>query len=416
MKKSIIIYLTIIFISLLLNNAYTEECKTCHKKNFHITGKHKSLKCTDCHEKTEKHYRKNSELNGKNKCLICHKRYKNFINHNKHIQKSYENKIKKVFKHTDKNFYDTNCASCHIETCNDCHNINKKTHNLKKISNDTCLKCHNSYYTGSEYLGLGIRDDHERYQRGIKYKDKYYLKMLPDIHFEKGIECKDCHDMNSLAEGKTYSKTCIDCHKNIDKSIIEHSIKKHLTNLECYACHSAWTKTEFGTFWIRFDNSSYQQYFRWLTVKNKNYVKSSYYITNGKLLFSKNNRGKIAPVRPEYILFYTHLKDDDVVGKENKLMLNDFKAHFPHTVRRETVNCEYCHDNKKVYLKQNYKNRIFFPDKDGLSVKNFYNSSEFNMLNGDFLLEKEINKILEKNNIYYNKYIKKIDNIKKILK
>jgi len=53
---------------------------------------------------------------------------------------------------------------------------------------------------------------------------------------------------DELAENKRYSKGCVDCHKRIDKTIVEHSIEEHLETLECYACHSAWTVSELGTF------------------------------------------------------------------------------------------------------------------------------------------------------------------------
>jgi len=89
--------------------------------------------------------------------------------------------------------------------------------------------------------------------------------MLPDVHYEKGMRCGNCHSMSSLANGKSSSKTCIDCHKP-DKNVLEHRIQAHLTKMECSSCHAAWAPVEYGTFWIKFEENAITDYFRW--VKN----------------------------------------------------------------------------------------------------------------------------------------------------
>lgn len=381
-----------------------EGCNAnCHK-DISNTSEHKGISCDTCHIQNEKHFSKGVDFDA---CLECHKSYKNIkksVMHTKSKEKEY---IHKTFDKVDRKFYDKNCTGCHVNSCSDCHDVDRKNHSILAPTTDTCLKCHNSYFIGQEYKGLGIRDDHERYQRGIEFENKSYLKMRTDIHFEKGLICKDCHDMSSIANGEKSSKTCTDCHKKIDKTIVEHKIEKHMAKLECYTCHSAWVPMEFGTFWIKFENSSYKQYFRWLTYNNKDYAKSSFYRINDSVLIGKNGRGKYAPIRPEFITFFTSIKDNLVKGAENKFISGYFKAVFPHTIRMETVNCEYCHDSEKTYMLQKDENRIFLPDKDGLEIKNFYNSGEFKMLNGSFVSEDQLKNILKKDSLYKKSYINK---------
>ncbi|UOD35109.1 cytochrome c3 family protein [Deferribacteraceae bacterium V6Fe1] len=405
-KKWIILSLMTILTALCLNSfGYALEGCTgnCHKDIVN-SGEHKGVVCTSCHVSSENHYVKSVTFDT---CLKCHKDYENMKNSPMHTKVNEKDFVHKVFDKVDSKFYDKNCNSCHVVNCSDCHGVDKKTHSIAKPNNETCLKCHNSYFIGHEYVGLGIRDDHERYQRGIEFDNKSYMKMSPDIHFELGLKCADCHDMSSISNGEKSSKVCTDCHQKVDKTVIEHKIEKHMTELECYTCHSAWSAMEFGTFWVKFENSTYQQYFRWLTYYSNEYAKSSFYKINDQVLIGKNEKGVYAPIRPQFITFFTSLKDNLVQGEENKFLGGYFKSVFPHTVRRETVNCEYCHDRGKTYLLQKDEDRIFLPEKDGLKVRNFYNSWGFNMLNGNFISEEEFKKINQKDNVYYKFYIEK---------
>lgn len=412
---------TILFLmtasTLICLNSYIfaeESCLDgCHKDIVNI-GEHKNVTCESCHQKNEKHFTKGSGLDS---CLKCHKDYEGIKNSSMHTRQSEKDYVHKVFDNSDKEFYDKNCNSCHVDSCSDCHKTNQK-HSVLKPDTDTCLKCHNSYFVGHEYKGLGIRDDHERYQRGIEFDNNSYMKMTPDIHFEKGLKCGTCHDMKSIATGKKSSKICTDCHKKINEDVVEHKIKKHLTDMECYTCHSSWIPMEFGTFWIRFKDTPYRQYFRWLSYYKEEYAKSSFFKINNTILIGKNLKNKYSPIRPEFITFFTEIDGQDVAGEENKLLSNDFKAIFPHTVRTETVNCEYCHDREKTYMKQKDEDRIFLLEKDGLKLKNFYNSAEFKMLNGNFVSDESFNKIINKDKNYYKQYIdknkKKLNLIKKL--
>ena len=91
-----------------------------------------------------------------------------------------------------------------------------------KIPDKQCLHCHNKEGAriGFSYTGLVIS------QRDINYGDKakaygenvFHIK--PDIHYEKGISCIDCHTTKELhGDGNIYSRmeyevsiTCEGCH------------------------------------------------------------------------------------------------------------------------------------------------------------------------------------------------------------
>lgn len=405
-KRWITLLLMIAFTPLCLNSiSYASEgcTENCHKDIVN-TGEHKGVSCVACHVKNEKHFLKVIDFDT---CLICHETYKDIKKSVMHTKSKEKEFVHKTFDKVDKNFYDKNCNNCHVSSCSDCHKVDGKSHSILIPTTDTCLKCHNSYFIGHEYKGLGIRDDHERYQRGVQFDNKSYLKMLPDIHFEKGLSCKECHDMLSIAQGKKSSKSCVSCHKKIDKNIVEHKIDKHITDMECYTCHSSWVPMEFGTFWIKFEDSSYKQYFRWLRHRNDEYVKSSFYVVNDRVIIGKNEVGKYTPIRPQFITFFTSIKDNLVLGEENQFLSGNFKTVFPHTIRGETVNCEYCHDNEKTYMLEKDEDRIFLPEKDGLNIKNFFNSKEFEISNGKFLTKDELIRIMRKDDYYYKNYISK---------
>ena len=99
------------------------------------------------------------------------------------------------------------------------------------------------------------------------------------------------------------------------------------------------------------------------------------------------------------------------------MILNRWKKTYPHTVRRETVLCNGCHDNEKAFLLESDENRILYPDKDGLAVKSFYNSENFSIEGARFVTRQEYDeKINKKSKEYVKKYIEKLDQLKKVIK
>ncbi|XOB64869.1 selenite/tellurite reduction operon b-type cytochrome iron-sulfur cluster-binding subunit ExtO [Deferribacteres bacterium DY0037] len=394
------------------NDKNDKNCALCHDQ--HSSGAHKNLECVECHSQNSEHFDKAANFATEAKgCLSCHENYSGMM-HSAMVHRESEKKfVHKTFNGIDNNFYDKNCKNCHVTSCTDCHQKGD-AHEISKPDTDTCQKCHRDYYIGIEYTGLGQREDHERYDRGIEQNGSKYASMLPDIHHEKGMNCSDCHSMESLAKGQVSSKSCTDCHTP-DKSIIEHSIAAHMEKMECYTCHSAWANQEYGTFWIKLEDTAFDEYFRWVKRPHIDYAKSSHTKEYTKFPIAVNKAGKYSPIRPEYITFLTHVKGDKVQGTENRMISNFYKAVFPHTIRRETVTCEQCHKTPKRFMRETRQERIFDLQKDGLMVDSFYNMRWYRLSNGRFADDDEFERIMTESPEYQKLIVKKWQQIIKSL-
>ncbi len=354
-------------------------------------------------------YAEHPEYNEKQVCLDCHTECSidKIVMTGKNKEKAF---IDKTFRQFDEEFGEKHCYnSCHISKCEDCHKRSGK--NISKPKIDDCLTCHKDTYTGIEYTGLGIREDHERYKRGIQKDGEYYLKMLTDVHYEAGMQCIDCHSKNNI-QGSEKAKDCLSCH-TYDISIIDHSIKGHY-KVACISCHAAYSTMELGTFYLRFRESSYSEFVKELPQISEEYFKSSFMRVNERPpLVIDNDTGKYMPAKPSKIIFTTNTYKDLVTGQENNMIANRWKVTYPHTVRKETV---LCHDNERAFLLESDENRILYPDKDGLALKSFYNSDGFSIDNARFVTRKEYEeKINIKSKEYLQKYFEKLDQLKALI-
>jgi hypothetical protein len=316
--------------------------------------------------------------------------------------------VEKTLGQDDPDFFKKNCESCHVRNCFDCHE--RKGDFVARPKSDRCLDCHNGYFTGMEFYGRAPREDNLRYQRGAEVKGSPFLKMLPDVHAQAGMECGDCHSMESLMSGKKSSVTCKDCHKP-DPSIIEHSISAHLKNLECYACHSAWAAQEYGTFFIRFRDSSNRDYFRLEPWGDGQYVKSGFLKKQDSPPLGINKRGKVSPIRPQFILYFTDIKNNKPVGRENRLLAAQWKAFFPHTISRGTVMCDGCHNTPQRFLLEKEEDRIYQLQKDGMTLVSFWDQREQKVSNGSFMSHDRFAKMASKGPDFKKAYIKKWKNL-----
>jgi hypothetical protein len=263
-------------------------------------------------------------------------------------------------------FFAASCTGCHVTRCADCHGSGAAF--AAKPADDACLACHRGYWTGWEYHGHAVREDHERYQRGPLANGEHALKMLADVHAERGIGCADCHTMRSLQEGRRTGRTCRDCHPKPSPRVPEHAIVAHLDKMECWACHSAWGSQEYGTFLVRPRTPEQQQAFSPLPQWGE-WRKSAYLKRQDAPPLGLDARGLVSPLRPQFILFAT----DPKRGWENRLLVSEWKPFFPHTIRRGTTTCLGCHDTPRRFLLENDRDRIYRPDEDGLPMRSFWN-------------------------------------------
>jgi hypothetical protein len=311
--------------------------------------------------------------------------------------------VDRSFASIDHRFFANNCQGCHLRGCLDCHGGDG--HKIARPRDRQCLACHSGYFVGSEYYGMAPREDNFRYQRGEKAYGRDFLKMAPDIHAEAGISCAKCHTMTSLAAGRKSAKGCRECHVP-SRRVLEHRITAHLDRMECYACHSAWAPQEYGTFFLRFISSPSRENFD-LPALGTEYLKSAYLRSQDPPPLGLNSRGLVSPIRPEFIAYYSEIRKNRPVGKENRLLAAEWKAFFPHTIQRGTVMCEGCHENPRRFLLESEQDRIYRLREDGMTLSSFWDRSGQRVVNGSFMPMERYDKLSTKKPAYRKAVVEK---------
>ena len=205
--------------------------------------------------------------------------------------------------------------------------------------------------------------------------------MLPDVHAERGMTCADCHTMRSLQEGRRAAKTCGDCHPRIDRTVPEHAIAAHLEKMECAACHSAWAAQEYGTFLVRGLQPDDQDVFDAALPAWGEWRKSAYLKRQDAPPLGLNASGRVSPIRPQFVIFAT----DPSRAWENRLLAAEWRAFFPHTVRRGTVTCGGCHETPRRFLLEADEDRLYLLEKDGLPLRSFWSQAGQTVAEGAFI-------------------------------
>jgi hypothetical protein len=379
-----------------------ENCTLCHL--IVLKGIHVALPCTSCHgDKVKAIGNPASAVNGAAGCVGCHKGYGALFNHAMATRSREKRFIERTVGRSDPDFFRENCNSCHLRGCTDCHG--GTGHAITKATDRSCFACHKEYFVGTDYYGMAPREDSLRYQRGEVAYGETYLKMLPDVHAEAGMTCGACHSMKSLAAGAKSSKTCTDCHQ-AKKTVIEHRISAHREKMECFACHSAWAPQEYGTFYLRFTGSPSQKLYR-VKKNSGDYVKSAYLRKQDAPPLGLNAGGKVSPIRPEFIFYFADIRNDRPVSGENRLLAAEWRAFFPHTVRRGTVMCDGCHENSRRFIMERKEDRIYNLQADGMTLPSFWERTGQTVVNGDFLAVSRYMQMSKKSQAYWKAYIEK---------
>ncbi len=211
------------------------------KTGYELTGAHKNLSCSDCHNKKfisdQKLKNKNFTYLGLNtKCTSCHNDiHQKTVGNNCercHNTSSFKSEIK--FDHNETSFpligshKSVNCINCHKpstinnsriikfvnlqkNTCNDCH---EDVHKGKFGNN--CLHCHN-YISFRSVSKQGF--DHSKTNFPLKGKHQF-------------VNCQDCHHQKLTTPIK--HNLCIDCHSDYHKG--EFTLNNKIR--DCKDCHS----------------------------------------------------------------------------------------------------------------------------------------------------------------------------------
>jgi len=145
------------------------------------------------------------------------------------------------------------CATCHVlydddgkykgndPTIPKDQSGHPKVHQITTaIPAEQCIHCHNrGGRTGTSFEGRVESDfygtpfekgDHSK----LKFHGKYYNTLTMDIHYEKGLECIDCHtQFDVMGDGNIYSKKieqveirCQDCHGEYNEGIKTAKVTK----------------------------------------------------------------------------------------------------------------------------------------------------------------------------------------------
>ncbi|HIJ97311.1 MAG TPA: cytochrome C [Desulfuromonadales bacterium] len=364
--------------------------------NSLATQLHGGPVCSSCHGQTTAR----DQVTG---CVVCHPGKELIFERAMSRRSGEKSFVERSYARVDSGFWDKNCTSCHLKSCRDCHGTGPV---ISKPNVAACQKCHKGYYTGGDYSGRAPRENNMRYQRGIAVEGETFLKMLPDVHYTAGMICSACHSMQSLVEGKKSSHVCRNCHR-ISSNVIEHSIPAHLEKLECYACHSAWGAQEYGTFFLRFRDLRMKVDFDLKPTSSTEYLRSAYLRKQDAPPLGINARGRVSPIRPLFISYYTDIAAARDNGPENSLLAAEWRAWFPHTIQRGSVTCEGCHDNPARFLLEPESRRIYNLQKDGMTLDSFWRQKGQRVVNGSFMSASRYQQISNKSPAYTKAYVKK---------
>ncbi len=228
---------------------YGEKCETCHgtkawkpstfnhdnDTKFDLLGKHRSVKCADCH--TGHLYRDKVG----SACIDCHKKDDDGVKGHKgalgrdcaacHTERGWKEKGK--FDHDKTRFP---LLGKHVQTkCADCH----KSTNYREAPRD-CIGCHKKDDKHEATLGTKCESCHvERDWKTVTRFNHDDTKFkLRNAHAAKTVQCKACH-----ADLKSYRNTptdCYSCHKKDDKH-------EGQLGTRCESCHGDrdWKTTTF---------------------------------------------------------------------------------------------------------------------------------------------------------------------------
>lgn len=368
-----------------------------------LRGAHAELTCEACHSAAEQAETLAAGTSGAPGCSKCHAGMEHIFAHNMATRIPEQEFCARSWDKADPKFFATNCMGCHVDSCLDCHGDDP--HAIQRPSTQECLACHNGYFVGWDYMGRAPRDDHERYQRGPQAQGQHYLKMRPDVHAQAGMSCGACHGMESLSRGELASKTCTDCHEP-DPEVLEHSITSHMERMTCAACHAAWSAQEYGTFYIRTEASSNADYFA-VRTPAENYRKSAYLKRHDRPILGVNSAGKVSPIRPQFLAYYSAMHDNKPVGEENRLLAAEWKAYTPHTIQRGGPVCDACHADARRFVLQPDDARVYRPDLDGLHLDGFWNQAGQTVSNGRFYTPAELDRLQQRGPEYTRRYIEK---------
>lgn len=243
-----------------------------------------------------------------------------------------------------------NCTSCHLESYSEIHDGE-----YEMDMNDSCLsRCHYKR-PGPNYIGM-----------------KAYLTEAPntpaDIHYEKGLDCWDCHEADELHgtdpevrdapnQRVAVQFNCEDCHINPGKvvkgmEVTQYSTdieahKIHQRELDCSACHAQW----------------YQHCYSCHMDEKMGLSEGDWHPSSGSTTDFYLGVGSNGEVTPFY----------NMTLEFNDTYVTHWVERSPHTIG-EAKDCDFCHGNKDIMVVEGTEGRLmlegssFIPEKTASAI------------------------------------------------
>lgn len=328
------------------------------EKDFHL-----SMECVFCHGGDDKKETKDAAHKGLvarpsdsiKTCSMCHKKIgENYARSLHYTSLGQREGVKHRFsaaelKIFDKKVFQQSCRSCHA-SCGDCHVKSPPVGGIstgflqghkfvRKNEGKTCAMCHGGRvypeFTG-EYGGT------------------------PDVHYQKGMMCADCHKKTEMhGDGKMYKSKqdvksrpqCLSCH-NKRKYQVAHEI--HKDKASCQACHSSGQYRQCYSCHTETGSTSKPDFILGLNPRDKKTLTTLRVVPTLKSTFHKAG-----------------------IGMENYDALPNYWNSPVHNIKKRTNrtrSCNSCHELKEGFLKREMLIKDGSKANEGL----IYNLKPFN--------------------------------------
>jgi thiosulfate/3-mercaptopyruvate sulfurtransferase len=240
--------------------------------------------------------------------------------------------------------FNLNCMNCHA-TCGECHVsrpsgyagglIDKHKFFNSPPMDQTCFGCHGARNAG-EFMGT--------------------VGFSQDVHYEAGMTCVDCHDVNNFhGTGEEYASmwdkpvlpSCLDCHEEVASGSAKtpmHNI--HGDTLSCQVCHAQANQNCFECHAdISDDRTSLASH------------------SEMRVLFRIGLNPEPTEERPYKYVALRHIPTtaDSFVEAGDGLLPNydnitNWKYSPTHNIQKSTFqneSCDSCHGNPRIFLNEN---------------------------------------------------------------
>ncbi len=236
--------------------------------------------------------------------------------------------------------FDEKCSTCHA-SCGECHVSRPRTvegglfaghiFTSEAPIDETCWGCHGARSAG-EYIG---NVDGQR--------------TIPDIHYQAGMSCSDCHDVSNFhgsGEFETGMReidtlpSCQDCHRDIyseNSEIQEHAVHDE-SMMSCNVCHSIQNNNCYGCHVAEDGSTPVESRFQFKIGLNEHQDEDRPY---------------------EYVTLRHVPTTEGMLDVYESDLLENFdniptwKMTTSHNIQRatpQTRNCDNCHGNEDIFL------------------------------------------------------------------